>query len=271
MKITVFDGLCEQGLVAEPFEHVVIEQCLDRDRCQELIASRPALSQFGKAAPGKKAYINSDVSLSDDRISSVWKETISAHLDPASLLQWLKHFAPQIRNRYPDLERELGPIDAWQIGRRGFDSFDDRQALADALISCHMACPGTRGQERGPHIKITRSLLIAELLLRLPDDHCSGGDFVLYERAPDAKLLFGPEQQVLNKERLHAAKTIPYRANTCVTFVNSSEAIHCQSERFDCPHPIFYLNVVLQVERPLFELPSLTPGKRAAVGVRRSP
>lgn len=269
MKRTIFDSLCEEEVSIDPFEHSVIRSALDPTLCRRLIASRPERSLFGKAAPGKKVYIKSDLSLSDHRIHPIWKETIDAHLDPISLSLWLKHFAPQIRERYRDLESHLGPIDKWKIGRRGLDSFEHCQALSDAIISWHLECPGGKGQERGPHVKLTRSLLLAELLLRLPEDDCGGGDFVLYDRAAGAKVLFGPEQQVLNRDRLRLAKTIPYSANTCFTFVNSPEAIHCMSERVDCPYPIFYMNVVIQLERPLFQLAELTAGKRASVSVRK--
>lgn len=270
MKRTIFDRLCEQEILIDPFEHTIIESSLDHGLCQDLIACRPDRALFASVAPGRKSYIKSDVALTDDRISSIWKDTISAHLVPAAISKWLKHFAPVIRKRYPDLERDLGPIDHWLVGRRGADSFDQCQALVDAMISCHLECPDQTGQDRGPHIKITRSLLLAELLLRLTDDDCPGGDVVLYERAPGARLLFGPEQQVLNRDRLRAAKTIPYSANKCFTFLNSADAIHCMSQRNDCPYPIFYMNVVLQVEQPLFNLPELNPGKRAAFGVRKT-
>jgi hypothetical protein len=258
----VFDRLNMADMITVPFPHVVIENAFDQSTMAQLIANRPSLECFIRgsvAVPGEKLHIPSRSSLSDGSVHELWRQVIRCHLDSDNIRLWLNAFAVAIRTQYPDLERRLGPFEHWRIGQRGVDSPEEFEALVDAQISLHNACPGTTAQERGAHVKITNKLLIVQCMLRLPEDDDPGAEFELYETEPGARLLFGPQQQVVNKHRIRLAKRIPYEAGTAIAFLNSPAALQTMAPRSNCPHPTFYFNIILETAAPLFSLPSFLP------------
>lgn len=263
MSLTIFDRLCDASVETHPFPHIVIENALDDALTAALIGNLPHMSRFVNArqyAEGEKLHIPARHSLTEPEIHEVWKDTVKRHLLPEKARLWLKSFAPYIRKQYPDLENRLGALDNWRIGCRGLDSPDAYEGLLDAQISMHAPCPQSEIQERGPHLKITNKLLVAHCMLRLPEDNYAGGDIELYETDPGARLLFGPQQQVVNKQRIKLAKTISYRRGVSLLFLNSPAAVQTMSSRAFCPYPVFYINVVLEVSEPLFTLSSFTAG-----------
>lgn len=48
--------------------------------------------------------------------------------------------------------------------------------------------------------------------------------------------------------------TVPYRANTLVTFVNTPDSIHGVSERGVTAHPRRYINFLAELREPLLDL-----------------
>lgn len=259
MNLTIFDRLCDARVETVPFPHVVIENTLDDALLMELIEKRPQIIDFIDSRQwieGEKLHIPSRRSLKELAIPEVWKDTVNHHLLPEKAHLWLETFAPFIRKQYPDLENRLGALDMWRIGCRGLDSPDSYEGLIDAQISMHAPCPQSNIQERGPHLKIANKLLVAHCMLRLPEDNYDGGDLELYETEPGARLIFGPQQQVVNKQRIKLAKTIAYQRGVSLLFLNSPAAVQTMSPRAFCPYPTFYINVVLEVSEPLFAVPS---------------
>lgn len=267
MQITIFDKLNETSIENLPFPHAVIQNCLETELAEELLHTFPEFKQFNKAnaIEGEKLHIPSRISLINEKVHPTWKRLIKEHLNEERIKHCLNSFAPYIRAEHQGLESELGAIEDWRIGQRGVDSHNDFQALVDAQISMHTPCPNARMQERGPHVKIGNKLLVSHCLLRKKEDEGLGGDIELYALKPEAKLLFGAGQQVINKERIQLVKTVQYKSNTAFFFLNTNRSIQTMSPRNFSVHPILYLNVILEISRPLFQLPLFIPGKTASV------
>ena len=78
------------------------------------------------------------------------------------------------------------------------------------------------------HLDRAVSLFAGLLYFRLDGDDSTGGDLQLYDGA-------------------HPVKTIPYRANTLVFFVNSPRAFHGVTPRSVTPWPRLHVNFVAEV------------------------
>ncbi len=255
--MSIFDNATTSELLKHPFPHIIIESALDGARCRALLASRPALEKFAPkdVRPGQKVHYASVKSLRDPDLSEEWKSLISDHIAPHSVLTLLAAFAPSIREYHPQLEKRYGSIDNWSIGQRFIDSADDCVLLADAQISYHAPVIDEALQDRGPHLKITNKLIVCQLLLKLEDDDSAGGDLQLYSVNAKSKgrLEFRGDQEVVNRDALTLAKTVPYRGNTAVAFLNSPVSIQTMSAR-KSRLPLMYLNIILEHREALFAL-----------------
>ena len=194
----------------------------------------------------------------DDELHDSWRSVISEHLAPAAVHRLLGIFAPAIRQQYPQLEDEFGDLSDWSIGQRYVDDPESCVLLADVQISYHAPVPNTTAQDRGPHLKMTNKLLICQLLMRLFEDDSEGGELQLYTRPDKEKLLVVTgDQEVVAGQGLILEKTIPYRANTAVAFLNTPESIQTMAPRRS-DKPLMYLNMIFEHRRPLFSLKNVT-------------
>lgn len=262
MSNCIFDHLDLVPVETSPFAHIILDDVFEQELLRSLIENRPDLVVFTvgtSVKPGEKVHVPSRRSLSSSNIHQCWQQLISEHIRPDKVRLWLEKFSPAISKQYPQLVEQKGNVHQWTIGQRGVDNADAFDVLVDAQISLHVECPDGVAQERSAHVKMTNKLLISQTMLRLADDTFSGGDIELYEPAAGARLLFGHNQQVVNKQRIKLAKTVPYKAGMTVMFLNSSLSIQTMSARHYCPHPIFYLNIILEMAEPLFSLPALLP------------
>lgn len=107
---------------------------------------------------------------------------------------------------------------------------------------------------RDPHVDNPREAFAGLWYFRHPDDRSEGGDLVLYDADEVAYHRSKWGKGSVAEKYLRPAKTIPCRDNTFVLFENGPRAIHGVTPRSASKFPRSYINIIGEVEQPLFSL-----------------
>jgi hypothetical protein len=98
----------------------------------------------------------------------------------------------------------------------------------------------------------------------LPEDDSKGADLELLSPKGTGLLKYG-DQRMLPSDQTTHVRTIPYKRNTLVLFLNTPRSLHGVSPRVATPHTRYFINLVAETCEPLFEVETLPPpGKIAA-------
>lgn len=207
-------------VIREPFPHVVIEDALDDYR--ELADAFPSAELLRKGqtlASNEYSHVHADQILTDARISPIWQRFVRHHTSAAFFAEVVALFGLH------HLETADTAVRYLECGRPA------RTPIV--LMECQFAwCePVSAVSSSAPrHVDRAVSLFAGLLYFRLDDDDSVGGDLQLYDGE-------------------HPVKTIPYRANTLVFFVNSPRAFHGVTPRSITPWPRLHVNFVGEVPR----------------------
>ena len=202
-------------VIAAPFPHVVIEDALDDYR--ELAKAFPGAELLRKGqtlASNEYSHVHADQILTDARVAPVWQRFVRHHTSAAFFAEVVTLFGPQHLEQLDTSVRYAEPP-------------------RDVMMECQFAwCePVSAVSSSAPrHVDRAVSLFAGLLYFRLDGDDSTGGDLQLYDG----------ERPV---------KTIPYRANTLVFFVNSPRAFHGVTPRSVTPWPRLHVNFVGEVAR----------------------
>lgn len=165
---------------------------------------------------------------------------------------WLDFYVPvfgeAIRRTYPDIEKRVGrSLEDWRIGVRGADKDID----AGLEFQFGLNTPLTvSGSVKGPHVDSPDELIGGLLYMRDSADDSSGGELDIYA---SRKARFTKYREVRPESRIDLVRTVPYRSDTGVMFVNSPESIHGVSPRTPCPIPRFFISFCVDMTLLVFD------------------
>ncbi|MEY4482558.1 MAG: hypothetical protein RL693_10, partial [Verrucomicrobiota bacterium] len=151
-------------------------------------------------------------------------------------------FAPFVRQLYPWLEVEKGrALEDFTCGVR------DKHAaeLPDVCLDCQ---PGLNVVNLEPmsyrtaHLDANNKLFTGLFYMRVEGDDSEGGDLVLYKAKKNPLTFDTPT--TIPEEDLEAVKTIRYRANTVLFFMNSPVSFHGVSVRGGTTIPRRLVNLI---------------------------
>jgi hypothetical protein len=260
---TVLARVTRADVAADPFPHVVVRDAIHESVCARLLEELPPLERLTRGVDYKSNqrfdYRASDV-LRDVGIGPTWREIIETHVSQRFLDETLALFGDDVRRLYPGLEHELGDLGSLRAGVRRVDSFESADVLLDAQIAVNTPVTGPPTSVRRGHLDLPDKLFVGLLYLRLPEDDSTGGDLELYRYATDRPVFEG---QMIADEQLELVRSIPYERNVLVLFLNGPAALHGVTARSHTVYPRFFMNVVAEVQRPLFELD--VPSREAPV------
>jgi hypothetical protein len=186
----------------------------------------------------------------------------------------LRLFGPSILNFYPDFEKRFAPISELNAELRsngpaskpGWLAKETRRRGSiglDAQIAVNTPALTEGTSVRTPHLDRTDKLFIGLLYLRLPDDDSQGADLELLKPKQDGKLVYG-RQRLLPAEQTIHVRTIPYRKNTLVLFLNTPKSLHGVTPRGITRHTRYFINLVGETAEPLFEVETISEEDRVA-------
>jgi len=110
---------------------------------------------------------------------------------------------------------------------------------------------------RGPHVDAPVELYAMLLYMKDAQDERAGGDLAISRwKDPGKRVFVGAEAE---EEDVELVKTVPYRANTLVLFMNSDLALHGVTPREASSQTRRLLNIIGEVDKSLpsglFEIP----------------
>jgi hypothetical protein len=239
-------------VLAEPFPHVVVRDVLDPAWCDALVAEFPpnaVVAEEKPAGSNRRFSYPAGKALEDARLSPSWRDFIRTHVSQSFLDDLVRLFGEHVDTLYPGL---LNPRRPLRAGIRNNDSFDGVDVLLDAQVSTNTAVTGSPSSVRPVHVDDPHKLFAGLFYLRHPADDSQGGDLELYRlRGRAFGFHEGPYMATRYVER---TAIVRYEKNVLVVFVNSLRSLHGVSVRQQTPWTRQFLNLVAEVDQPLFDL-----------------
>ncbi|TDU31893.1 hypothetical protein DFR24_1277 [Panacagrimonas perspica] len=244
-----------------PFANVQSSSCLPEDQYETLSATFPEIACFpqnGSAADRAVLRIPSSRVLAEPGFSEAWKWFVEQHTAQAFWLQILETFGPQLHAGFQQIERRMGrPMKRWRVARLGSGEPGDVYLGCDLVVNT--GATGLASSQDKPHVDPATRLWTGLLTLRDAADAAAGGDLRLYRGLEG--LRFDAHRAPRNGV-IHEV-TARYAANAFIGFVNGPQAIHSVSMRPSTPHVRRYVDLVVEMDRPAFELPQMHPLRRS--------
>ena len=241
----------QSDVVTEPYAHYTQTDAVPAPLYQELAAHFPSLAVIvnERMDIGSNEAVRMTVKhvLSDRRISPLWREFFEYHTSTDYWRDVTRLFAVHFRREFPGLEERVGrAYEDWRVMPRGY------AGEADVRLDCQfvMNTPVTRKSSvKTAHIDLCDKIFSALFYMRDPRDHSVGGDLDLYDWRREPRFV---KHRALNRD-VELAKTVPYRANSYLCFVNSPQAVHGVSPRDTTDVPRRYINFIAELPVKAFE------------------
>lgn len=251
---TVLSKAKPEDLSREPFPHLVIPDALDEELCDRLVANMPSLetlTQGEKLGSNRRFSLGTEAALRSKSVPTVWREFLAAHTTQQFLEEFLEIFEASIRSEYVDFEDRFGPLSQLRADRRGDVAIHPGRVRIDAQISVNTPVKGRPSSVRKGHVDRYDKMFAGLLYLRTPDDDSVGGDLEIYRFKGEPGGFVG---KAIADKYLETVRTVPYRRNTLVLFLNGPTALHGVSERRSSRHCRYFVNLVGELSGPLFDL-----------------
>jgi hypothetical protein len=238
-------------IVTEPYAHYTRSDAVPAPLYEELAQSFPSLSVIvnGRMDIGSNEAVRMTVKqvLGDRRISSLWREFFQYHTSAEYWRDVARLFAPHFRRQFPGLEERIGrSYEDWRVVPRGY------AGDADVRLDCQfvMNTPVThKSSVKTAHIDLCDKIFSALFYMRDPRDHSEGGDLDIYDWRREPRFI---KHRALTRD-VALVKTVPYRANSYLCFVNSPQAVHGVSPRDTTDVPRRYINFIAELPIKAFE------------------
>jgi hypothetical protein len=250
MTESILARLDPSQITYDPYPFVHATEALAPEHYRELAEAFPSMDRVvaGRPLANNHAYlINAPEVMSDAAMPQVWRDFFAYHTSRAFLDELLAFWRPAIEREYPDIEGRFGkPLRelSTSVRRRGKHKRGeekDADVMMDVQfgVNSPVTAPTT---VRGPHVDNNHKLFAGLLYFRLPEDGAEGGDLSLYrfrsERAyHDARMDY-------DERFVEPFRTIPYRANSFIMWLNTGRSLHGVTPRKPTPMHRRYVNFI---------------------------
>jgi hypothetical protein len=257
---TILEYITPDQIFFEPFPHIVAHNVLPSDIYAALSKNFPDKEVVLDGAD----YISNqrfDYTLKQiregDNVSQVWKEFCEVNASPQFLEKVIEIFGESIYKIYPHFSTSHMPLEDMRPGVRYVDEYTNADIMLDAHISINTPVYTKPSTVRVAHVDDPRKLYGALLYVRAEDDMTEGGDLEIYRYKKVPYRFYG---QHVDAKYIEKIKTIPYKANTFVFFINSIDSLHGVSVRNKTNYTRQFCNFIGQLKDPLFDITSLQEG-----------
>ncbi|WP_075090148.1 2OG-Fe(II) oxygenase [Verrucomicrobium spinosum] len=249
----IFAKLAEAEVHLEPFPHVIIEDVLDAQTCAALLREMPPMEVLtrGEAPRSNHRFsLSAATALEDPRVSAVWKELMREGISQEFLQAVIQKFSSHIRREHPHFETSFGPLENLEVIHRRHKDRPIHAVGLDVQIAVNTPAlsPGTT--VRGGHIDKPDKIFTGLLYLRHQEDESTGADLEFHEILP-GEVVFGRSYS-LPGSRVRTVRTVPYRNNTLVLFLNTPRSVHGVTARSIAAWPRYHINIVGEMREPVF-------------------
>ena len=238
-------------IVTEPYAHYTQTDVVPASLYQELAAEFPTLATIvnERSDIGSNEAVRMTVKqvLTDRRIAPLWREFFEYHTSTDYWRDVTRLFAAHFRREFPGLEDRVGrAFEDWRVVPRGY------AGEADVRLDCQfvMNTPVKRKSSvKTAHIDLCDKIFSALFYMRDPRDLSEGGDLDIYDWRREPRFV---KHRALTRDG-EVVKTVPYRANAYLCFVNSPQAVHGVSPRDTTDVPRRYINFIAELPVKAFE------------------
>ncbi|WP_312271950.1 hypothetical protein [Pseudomonas sp.] len=246
-------------LTFRPFPHLQVDHALPKATYAKLAATFPPLESFHPDAASldnRVLRIPAKQVIAEPGFSAEWKSFMAHHTSRCFWLEFLSIFGNDIKRKYPALEKQAGkPLEQWRVVRRGEGSGD---VALDALLVVNTPVKGRASRVKGPHVDHRNKLWTGLFYMREENDTTSGGNLELFSASPDLRY----DHHAVSRKQVVQEAEINYIPNRFVGFINGPEALHAVSPRPKTHAIRRYVDFVIELPRPVFELPQMGLFKR---------
>ncbi len=244
-------GVKDSDIVTGPYAHYTQSDVVPASLYQELAAEFPTLATIvnERSDIGSNEAVRMTVKqvLTDRRISPLWREFFEYHTSADYWRDVTRLFAAHFRREFPGLEDRVGrAYEDWRVMPRGY------AGEAEVRLDCQfvMNTPVThKSSVKTAHIDLCDKIFSALYYMRDPRDHSEGGDLDIYDWRREPRFV---KHRALIRD-VEVVKTVPYRANSYLCFVNSPQAVHGVSPRDPTDVPRRYINFIAELPVKAFE------------------
>lgn len=241
----------QSDIVTAPYAHYTQTDVVPAPLYQELAAEFPTLATIvnERSDIGSNEAVRMTVKqvLTDRRIAPLWREFFEYHTSADYWRDVTRLFAVHFRREFPELEERVGrAYEDWRVVPRGY------AGEADVRLDCQfvMNTPVKRKSSvKTAHVDLCDKIFSALYYMRDPRDQSEGGDLDIYDWRREPRFV---KHRTLMRD-VELVKTVPYRANSYLCFVNSPEAVHGVSPRDTTDVPRRYINFIAELPVKAFE------------------
>lgn len=254
MGLSLFNRVKRSQVASRPFPHVVIENALPEELHEELRETFPTRQALGVEIGQNERWSTSALTLGKrDGITPLWREFVQYHASKEFLDEVVDLFGELIVELYPKTFLSLDDLRNRPVTGRTPGTRIPGALHLDAQVSGNTPAiyPGA---PRGIHFDSTDALWAGLYYLRSKHDDSIGGDLQLWEwpESYSYRKKSSVYKEDMNSQKVRLLKTVPYRSNAFVFFINSINSLHSVTERMPTPHTRQFLNLLCDVEGPLF-------------------
>lgn len=244
-KFSLLKNQRKSDIQTHPFPHIVIEDALPIEMAQTLTTDFP-LDLFSSVENNKRLDISSANIKKYKSISKEWSDFILYHSSEKFFFEFIDLFQDHLK--------DASSFKNLLIGRRNDNTFDDCDVLLDAQISINTPV-SRKSSVRKVHVDSENKIFSGLFYLRLPHDDSLGGDLNLYSwksnYSEEKKLKFYREG--VDEKHLELHKTITYKNNLAVLFLNSIDALHGVTPKEITSSPRTFVNLVAESPNELYQ------------------
>ena len=227
-------------LIKDPYPHFIIENALPDDLYDHLDREWPG-QQLLTTQPfdnGICYRLKADEMLKPSVVSDVWREFTEYHTSV--------EFYKQVADVFGDLMPSVAEIEK-TLSPRGWDKGADHIGT-DCQTVMHEPIDYS---SRTPHIDNPREIYAGLLYMPYRDDHSTGGEFQLHETDKDiTEVNKSGGREVPADKQGTIVKSVPYRKNTLVMFLNnSSRTVHSVSPRINATMHRRSVNIIAEFNK----------------------
>lgn len=254
---TLLSKYSKEDLRLDPFPHLIVKDPVSPEVANRLIREMPPLSTLtkGREFGNNKRF---DFTVSDIRnfggVSQFWKEFIESQSSPEFWSDFVRIFGDSIMQYYPELVFKYGEPSEWSVGRRYIDNFSEKDVIIDAHISVNTPVLRKPSSVRELHVDDPKKIYSGLFYLRADDDMSKGGDLFVYKYKDKKKRKF--YGQGIDDKYASAVGYVPYEKNVLIIFLNHLDSLHGVSPREVTDNPRYFVNLVGEMEAPIFDLVS---------------
>ena len=229
MVYSLLDNASSKNLFLEPFPHLIIENALPSNYYEEINKNFP-LQYFESLENSQDNNIRKDIMYPEFinksiKINKIWRDFVDLHSSDKFYHQILNLFIDQIMDRYQNLFKNKS--DLYNIENKNYLS----TSVNTPVIN--------RSSVRDAHLDKKNKLFTGLFYLKSNNDYSDGGDLNLYSWkasiSTNQKRHISFRSEIPNKY-VQFNKSIKYKANTFVIFLNSLDSLHGVSPRSVTSH-----------------------------------